>query len=162
MAVTVRPLRPEELRLYLDIVARAIRGLAATHYPPDAIEGWAPKITEESLRELTTNADQEIRLVAEVDGTPAGIGALVVPKSELRACYVLPEAARRGCGSAIVAEIERLAQEHGLSHLELAGSINAEPFYASLGYRVRERSTVTLPNSCTLACVWMEKRLDAT
>lgn len=160
MAVTVRLLRPEELRLNLEIVVAAIRGLAADHYSPDAIEGWLPKITDELLAELSTNSDGEIRLIAELDSAPAGIGALVVEKSELRACYVSPLAARRGCGSALVREIERLASAHGLSRLELAGSLNAEPFYASLGYRVRERSEVTPASGHRLACVWMEKELS--
>jgi putative acetyltransferase len=147
------------LPLYLEIIAAAIHGLAASHYSPEAIEGWAPKITDRFLAKLATNADGEIRLIAEVDGVPAGIGALVVGKSELRACYVLPSAARRGCGSALVREIERLAKEHSLSRLELAGSLNAESFYASLGYEVRERSAVALPNGHRLPCAWMEKAL---
>ncbi len=37
MAVTVRPLRDDEMRLYLQIHERAIRGLAATHYSQDDI-----------------------------------------------------------------------------------------------------------------------------
>lgn len=145
--------------MYLDIVGRAIRGLAASHYSPEAIDGWVPQITEDALDDLMLNADQEIRLVAELDGTLAGIGALVVAGSELRACYVLPETARRGCGSALVREIERLARDHGLRRLELAASLNAETFYSSHGYRVRERSDVVLRNNHRLPCVWMEKDL---
>lgn len=91
--------------------------------------------------------------------TPVGIGALVVERSELRACYVLPEAARCGVGTAVVAEIERLACDHGLHRLELAGSLNAEPFYAALGYSVRERGEVLLSNQHRMPCVWMEKML---
>ena len=159
MGVAVRFLRPDELGLYLDIVTAAIRGLAASHYPADAIEGWVPKITDDFLAQLTANPDGEIRLIAEVDGVPAGVGALILEQSELRACYVLPTAARRGCGSALVREIERIAQDQGLSRLELAGSLNAEPFYTALGYRVREHGDVTLPNGHRLACVWMEKDL---
>ena len=159
MAVAVRPLRPGEERTYLEIVGRAIRGLAVGHYAPEVIEGWVPPLAGERFEEIVYNADREIRLIAELDGTPAGIGALVVDSSELRACYVVPEAARRGCGSAIVREIERLAREHGRTRLELASSVNAEPFYLAHGYRVRERSAVTLPNGTTLACVWMEKDL---
>ncbi len=159
VAVVVRPLRPDEVRLYLEIVARAIRGLAARHYPPDAIAGWIPSITDQTLHDLMVNADHEIRLLAELNGTPVGIGALVVASSELRACYVLPEAARRGCGTALVGEIERLARDNGLARLELAASLNAEAFYLSLGYRVRDRGEVTLPNQHLLACVWMEKDL---
>jgi putative acetyltransferase len=159
MPITVRPLRADEGRIYLAIVNSAVRGLAVSHYAPDAIEGWVVPVTDDSVRDLMLNPDREIRLVAELDGRPAGIGALVVERSELRACYVSPEAARRGCGSALVREIERQAREKGLTRLELAGSINAEPFYAAHGYKVRERSDVVLRNGHRMAAVWMEKDL---
>jgi len=84
---------------------------------------------------------------------------LILERSELRACYVSPHAARRGCGSALVREIERLARENGLMRLELAASINAEPFYLALKYEVRERSEVVLGNGHRMAAVWMEKNL---
>ncbi len=48
--------------------------------------------------------------------------------SELRACYVVPEAARKGVGSALVTEIERIPAENGLTQLDLQASTNAEPF----------------------------------
>jgi putative acetyltransferase len=38
-----------------------------------------------------------------------GIGELRVATSELRACYVSPDATRKGVGSAIIREIERIA-----------------------------------------------------
>jgi putative acetyltransferase len=157
--IVVRPLRDDEGRIYLDIVNSAIRGLAVSHYPPEAIQGWVVPVTDESVRDLMLNTDHEIRLVAELDGKPIGIGALVVERSELRACYVSPQAARKGCGSALVREIERLARENGLTRLELAASINAEPFYASHGYEVRERSEVVLGNGHRMPAVWMEKNL---
>jgi hypothetical protein len=37
--------------------------------------------------------------------------------------------------------------------------LNAEPFYASLEYRVRERSHVVLPNGTHMAAAWMGKEL---
>lgn len=159
MPIAVRDLRPDEGRVYLDIVNSAIRGLAAGHYTPDAIAGWVVPTTDESVRDLMLNTDREIRLIAELDGRVAGIGALVVERSELRACYVAPHAARRGCGSAIVREIERRALERGLTHLELAASLNAEPFYAAHGYEVGERSEVVLRNGHRMPAVWMKKRL---
>ena len=83
----------------------------------------------------------------------------MVERSELRACYVAPDAVRRGCGSALVREIERLARAHGLTRLDLAASLNAEPFYASHGYEVRERSEVVLSNGHCMPAVWMGKNL---
>ena len=159
MSLIVRPLRADELRTYLEIVSQAIRGLAAASYAREAIESWAPTVTDDSLRELERNEEGEIRLMAELHGARAGIGALVPARSELRACYVLPEAARRGCGSAIVRELERLAKARGLTRLHLTASLNAEAFYASLGYRARDRGAVVLPNGHRLACVWMERDL---
>jgi putative acetyltransferase len=159
MPIVVRPLRADEGRTYLEIVNGAIRGLAADHYPFDIIEDWVVPVTDESVRELMLNADREIRLVAELDGVPAGIGALVVERSELRACYVVPEASRQGCGSALVREIERLARANGLRHLELSGSLNAEPFYVAHGYLVEQRSEVVLRTGRRMAAVWMEKEL---
>ena len=161
MAATVRPLRTHEIRLYLEIHERAIRGLAVSHYSPDDIEGWVVPATDENVRRLALNPDREIRLVAELDGEPVGIGALVLEESELRAVYVSPEGARRGCGSALVREIERIAKDNGLAHLTLHASLNAERFYADLGYDVLERTEVVLPNDHRMAVVRMEKELQS-
>ena len=159
MPITVRPLRADEGRTYLDIVNSAIRGLAVGHYPSDTIAGWAVLVTDETVRDLMLNTEHEIRLVAELDGEPAGIGALILARSELRACYVSPRFARRRCGSALVEEIERLARENGLTRLEVAASLNAEPFYTAHGYEVQERSDVVLRNGHRMAAVWMAKNL---
>ena len=159
MAVTVRLLRDDEVRLYLEIHERAIRGLAGTHYSQDDIEGWVVPATEENLRVVARNPDGEIRLLAELDGKATGIGALVLAESELRAVYVLPDSARQGCGSALVREIERIARNNGLDRLTLHASLNAERFYADLGYDVLERTEVALPNDHRIAVVRMAKDL---
>ena len=159
MAVTVRLLRDDEIRQYLEIHERAIRGLAVSHYSQDDIQGWVVPPTDENLRRLTLNADREIRLVAELDGRPVGIGALVPAESELRAVYVSPESARQGCGSALVQEIERIAREKRVGRLTLHASLNAERFYADLGYDVLERTDVVLPNGRRMAAVRMGKDL---
>ena len=114
--------------------------------------------TDENLRRLALNADREIRLVAELDGRPVGIGAVVPESSELRAVYVAPEGTRQGCGSALVREIERIARDHGVARLTLHASLNAEPFYAAVGYEALERTEVAL-SSARLAVVRMGKDL---
>ena len=159
MALTVRSLRNDEVRLYLEIHERAIRGLAGSHYSREDIEGWVVPATDENVRRLTLNADHEIRLLAELDGNPVGIGALVLAASELRAVYVSPEGARQGCGSALVREIERIARINGVERLTLHASLNAERFYANLGYRALERTEVALPNDHPMAVVRMGKDL---
>ena len=159
MAIIVRPLRPGEERMFLKLHSRSVRGLATGHYSPEVIEAWTVPLTDENLRGFVENRDNEIRLIAELDGEPAGLGVIVLAGSELRACYVVPEAARKGVGRALVREIERIATENGLDRLELLASVNAEPFYASLGYRSESRTEHVLRTGHAMAAVQMTKRL---
>jgi putative acetyltransferase len=163
MPVSVRPMQAEEARRFLEIHHDSVRGLAVNDYPLSVIEAWAPlPITDERLQRLLQNRDNEIRLIAARDGEPVGIGALVVGNSELRACYVLPAAARSGVGAAIVAEIERLARAHGLEYLTLESSITAEPFYAALGYSVEKRGEHRIAPGVGMAAITMRKALIAS
>jgi putative acetyltransferase len=52
-------------------------------------------------------------LIAEIAGRVVGIGAAVFESVELRACYVAPDAGRKGVGSALVKEIEHAARAGG-------------------------------------------------
>jgi putative acetyltransferase len=160
--ITVRPMRTDDARAFLEVHHAAVRGIAAADYPPPVIEAWAPlPITDRTVDGFLANPDQEIRLVAEIDGAIVGVGALVPGKTELRACYVAPGAARRCVGSALVREIERIARQQGLAFLELDSSVTAEPFYAALAYEARERGEHVLGSGQPMACVKMRKDLWA-
>lgn len=158
MSITVRRMRADESRLFLTLHSRSVRGLATTHYPPAVIDAWTVPLTDETIRGFEENVDGETRLIAERDGQPVGLGALVVDTAELRACYVVPEAARQGVGTALVGEIERLAIAHGVRQLHLHASLNAEPFYARLGYRVDGRTEIVLRGQ-PMSALLMSKRL---
>jgi putative acetyltransferase len=160
ISVTVREMRPEDARRFLEIHHAAVRGIAARDYPAAVVEAWASPITGQLVERFLANRDQEVRLVAEIDGEPVGIGAIVVSGSELRACYVAPSAARQGVGSALVAAIERIACEHHLDHLELESSTTAEPFYAALGYHVESRGELLISPDVPMAAVKMRKQLQ--
>ena len=159
MTITIREMRPEQARAFLDIHTRSVRGLASPYYPAEVVDAWVVPVTGENVRGFLENPDGEIRLLADLDGALVGLGCLVVQNSELRACYVAPEAARKGVGSAIVREIERIARQHGLDHLHLDASINAEPFYAALGYDVVERGEHIWPSGQRMVAVTMRKAL---
>jgi GNAT superfamily N-acetyltransferase len=161
MSVSIRAMRSEDARRFLEIQRESVRGIAARDYPSAVIEAWAPlPVTDEAVARFLSNADHEIRLIAELDGRSAGIGALVLSNSELRACYVVPSAVRRGVGTAIVAEIERIARQYGLVYLQLESSLSAERFYTALGYRVKERGELTLASGVPMAAITMRKQLE--
>jgi putative acetyltransferase len=159
--VAVRRIRGDEGSTFLDIHSQSVHGLAREAYPPDVISAWAFPPTPENLRQFLQNTDDEIRLIAELDGRPVGIGALVLRNSELRACYVMPDAARRHVGTAIVEEIERIARENALEYLELLSSTNAEPFYTALGYDVIGRGEHVLRSGKRMTAIKMRKVLSA-
>jgi putative acetyltransferase len=157
--ITVREMHLAEARVFLSILGRAVRGLAASHYPEEVLDAWVVPLTDASIGAFLENRLGEIRLIAELDGEPAGIGALIVATSEIRACYVSPPAARKGVGAAIVNEIERIARQHGLDQLHLHASLNAQPFYVALGYQSDGLIEHTLPSGHRITAIAMSKAL---
>ena len=117
------------------------------------------RLLDQHIEKVRSNPEGELRLIAELDGRAVGIGCLIAKSEDFRACYVTPEASRRGVGSAIVRAIERAPRERGAARLKVDSSITAEPFYAALGYEVRERGEHMLANGRRMACVKMRKRL---
>jgi putative acetyltransferase len=153
-------MRRGEGRQFLEVHHASVRQIATRDYSAEVIDAWAPAVvTDEALERFLANPDGEIRLVAEEDDRLVGIGALVVADAELRACYVAPRVTRRGVGSALVSEIERVARENRLAHLQLSSSLTAEPFYAALGYQVDGRSEHVLRSGVRMAAVRMRKNL---
>jgi putative acetyltransferase len=145
---------------FLRVHHEAVRVIAAKDYAPEIIEEWAPiPISNEAITRVAANPDNEIRIVAELEGEIVGIAVIIQTGNELRACYVLPKAVRMGVGSALVSRLEQIALEHGLEYLQLLSSITAEPFYTSLGYESLERSEHVLSTGGRMACVKMRKQI---
>jgi putative acetyltransferase len=157
MPLVIRVMRFEDARTFLEVHHAAIRGIAARDYPDAVVAVWAAPISAGMIDRFLQNRDNETRLVAELDGRIVGVGAVVIPKSELRACYVAPDLARTGIGSALVNELERIAKDLGLDHLHLESSLTAERFYLSLGYRVEARGELRIAPGVSMAAVTMRK-----
>ena len=157
MRITIRDIRPDDAEAFLRVHHAAVRGIAAKDYPPEVIENWAPPIDDAALARFLANPDGEHRIIAEIGSIAVGIGAIVVAKCELRACYVAPEAARQGVGSAIARHLEELARQRNLPFLQLVSSVTAETFYESLGYFNLGRDQHILSSGAPMACVKMRK-----
>lgn len=123
-------------------------------------EAWAPlPITQEHVARVLANPDGEIRFAAVAGEQMLGIGALVLDRCELRACYVAPNVARNGVGAKIVGEIEKTARDSSLDWLWLDSSLTAEPFYLQLGYVAAERRIHILGSGYPMTCIKMRKDL---
>lgn len=155
--ISIRSAGGADARIFLETLNRSIREVASADYAPEVIEAWVIPIDEKSLSRYAENPEGELRIIAELDGAPVGIGATVIANSELRACYVASEGLRQGVGTALVYELERLGKASGLTHFLLSGTITAEAFYNSLGYRSLKRIEHTTSGGARMAAVEMSK-----
>ncbi len=158
--------RPEDALPILEVQRSAIRGTAVSAYGPTVINEWAPEpIAPERVAHFRRWIDVgEELIVVAVDAHEhiIGFGSIVPRNSELRAVYVAAEHGRRGAGSAILARLEAMARELGLTELRMASSINAVPFYEANGFISLERGDHRLPSGNRMACVRMRKTLGSS
>ena len=157
--VTLRPMVDKDAESFLRTLRDSIRGVASVDYPPEVIDGWAPELSEANIWQVKQNPENEVRIVAEIEGEVVGIGSTIPESNELRACYVSPRGLRKGIGSSIVRELENIARKSGVDRFTLHGTITAEPFYLSLGYQVDERITHRTSSGVEMEAVIMSKRL---
>jgi putative acetyltransferase len=160
MTLVIRKMRDDDARSFLEVHHAAVRRLAVRDYPPEVIEAWAPlPIREAAVEAVIANPEDEIRFLAERDGHIIGLACLVIANSEVRACYVAPEAARTGVGKALLMKIEETARNAGVKYLHADSSLTAEQFYLSQGYEVTEYGQHLLHGRWPMVCVKIGKAL---
>lgn len=81
---------------------------------------------KDSLKDLTG-------FVAEEDGEPTGF--MTIDKTGyVDLAFVLPSAAGRGIGGALLTAVENWGKEHGVTRLTTAASLAARPFFEKHGW----------------------------
>ncbi|QQS35206.1 MAG: GNAT family N-acetyltransferase [Ignavibacteriales bacterium] len=85
-------------------------------------------------------------MVCEVDGIPIGVGRVHFnsdDEAQIRSMAVEPEWQKKGIGSIIINELEKIAIDKGAKYVVLNARDTAIPFYEKHGYRLIEK-TITL------------------
>lgn len=111
-----------------------------------AQDGITLEDSRDALRAWMHGLGYETALIAELDGSPAGSCLFVREEIDakhqltpwLAALYVAPAFRKQGTGQALVEAIEQHARHVGCTELYLY-TVTAEPFYAKLGWIVRDR-----------------------
>lgn len=154
--MTLRPARPQDAARLAQVHEASIRELAARHYGPAQIDAWVERARAHwPKREVWDGL-----IVAEDAGKVCGFGELDLEQQMVTLCYVHPESAGRGVGSALLEQLEEMARAAGLEHLRLRSSVNAEPFYRKHGWVEYARTSHCLTEDVTaLDAVEMEKSL---
>jgi GNAT superfamily N-acetyltransferase len=94
------------------------------------------------------------------DGDARGLDPSSEP-ARVRAMFVRADWTRRGLGRRILEECEAAAGREGFRQLALVATLPGLPLYLAYGFRRLEEIEVVMPDGLTIACVSMEKQIDA-
>lgn len=141
--VQFRQAEDGDARRVLSIKQTAIESTADT-YSEAQIDAWRPTAEALPAFERAVNSEQFVVLLAETGDVAAGYGVLNTEAARVEAVYVDPAHAGVGIGSSLVGQLETRARMLGLAAVDVVASVNAAPFYASLGYERVEPRTRTI------------------
>jgi GNAT superfamily N-acetyltransferase len=85
----------------------------------------------------------------------------VTEAANVRAMFVRDDWTRRGLGRRILEACETAARGEGFRRLALLATLAGVPLYLAYGFRLGEERDVALEDGVVLACVAMEKPIDA-
>jgi putative acetyltransferase len=152
----IRRARTEDLQGVAAVHRASILGLCAQRYSVVQLSQWTDALRPEGYAALLVRREF---LVAEQDGELLGFGVLDLGESLVNATYVSPKVVRRGVGRRLLEAMETIARQQGVARLQLSSTLNAVPFYQSLGYLQQGAGTNRLPTGVELPCIVMAKNL---
>lgn len=152
----VRPANQSDVDAIFRVHGDSIRALCRERYEPGEIEAWIAFRPPEAYRAAFASRSL---FVAEWQGQIVGFGQLDPKRGEIEACYVAPEAIGSGIGTALLERMEEEARRGGHPIVRLNATLNAEPFYARMGYRWLGPARHRVSKDVNLECVRMEKVL---
>ena len=97
----------------------------------DPVLGW---LRERQPEHYCEDMQTQEFIVAASNGVILGFASLDIAKFTVVNVFVAPENMRRGIGTAMMTELERMAVAAGLNELQLQAAGGAIEFYKKLGY----------------------------
>jgi putative acetyltransferase len=130
--VQIREAKTADCDAIYKVHVKAINGLPRGAPGSAGVQEWLttrkPSVYEQEMQGETV-------VVVEDDGEIVGWGALSIPRAEITNVFVDPVHHRRGVGTAILTELEAVAQASGLTAVQLKATGTAIDFYLATGYR---------------------------
>jgi HAD superfamily hydrolase (TIGR01509 family) len=132
--VEVRDARPGEAAEIAAVLRASITGLCAADHrgDPAVIAAWTANKTPDTVAGWIDDPGQRL-VVATCGGAIAGVAA-ARPSGEILLLYVAPEAAEKGCGTALLGVLEAWLRDRGAAAVRLESTATARAFYAARGY----------------------------
>jgi len=154
----IRKATAADAQSIFDIRIAAINSQCTGYYAADDLARWtAGAMSPQFVQMMTDEA-----YVAMVGERVAGSGMVDLDSGQIDAVFVLPELMGQGLGRAMMLHLEHLAIRAGLAQLKLDSTLNAAPFYRSLGFTGDAVASYCSSGGLSLACIPMIKRLPAS
>jgi putative acetyltransferase len=110
---------------------RAVHGVDPSVYSETELMVWKAGISPGMYSFSDPNS---VFLVAETGAGIVGLGEATLDDPEIDKCYVDATQQNLGIASALVEELEARLRGHGADTVAVESSLNATPFYESVGY----------------------------
>ena len=123
---------------------QAIQNKCNSVYTHDQVVAWTCVPLTDKYRSWV----EKDYYLACVNGVPVATGVINLESGE-----------GQGIGKQMVAHLEHLAREAGLTKIHLEATLNAETFYQRCGFTGSAHAVYISPSGLRLACVPMRKQL---
>ena len=159
-ALVIRPFAAGDTDAVIELRNRAFEELSGDAYTAEQKAALHENRTQKGYaEELIQN---HIMLAFDnALGLVAMGGWIAMPEDatigRIRKLAVHPAAARRGIGRRMVEDAERRARDTGCTRFIVRSSLNAVPFYESLGYRITGHGIVPTAAGIDIPMTMMEK-----
>jgi GNAT superfamily N-acetyltransferase len=153
----IRKATAADAKSIFDIRIAAINSQCAGHYAAHDLALWTVGVMSPQFVQMVA----EKAYVAAVGERVVASGMVDLASGQIDAVFVLPELMEQGIGRAMMLHLEQLAIKAGLTQLKLDSTLNAAPFYRSLGFTGDAVASYCTSGGLPLACVPMIKRLSA-
>lgn len=157
--IHLRPALPLDTDSLWALRTLAVRISCATHYSAEQIAAWSASPVPAAYAGMIAAGGG---IVAMHGDALAGYAMLDIEKQEVDAVFVDPGRGGLGIGKRLLAALEDVARERGISSLRLSASLNAEPFYRAAGFVALREDVYVHPSGIKLACVAMAKVVTPT
>ena len=146
--MNIRPYRPGDAALTLDICRRAILETANRHYSRRELAAWLPDDDVGDWAERVLSGpygDGAEAFVAEIDGSTAGFISFAVRGEEARIdlLYVDPDYARQGAATALVNHVVSICQDRQIPTCTVEASHTLRPLLEHLSFKLVKSQRVT-------------------
>ncbi len=152
----LRSATPQDANAIFELHVASISHYCKPFYAPEVLLAWISTKTPDTYKNLPAHYQM---IVAENDNKIIGFGVLNLKQHSIDSVYILPNHSRLGIGSALLKKLEALARDHAIQKLTLSSTLNAAPFYNTLGYTGNTPTTHPLKSGVNVECIAMEKLL---